>query len=86
MNRGMKWTAVKWIRVAKFDGGFNHPLPMPPLALSRRGGGQCEDEWSECSEWARKGWCARNPEFMTSRGGARDSKGPACPRSCGVAC
>mmetsp|Transcript_17959 Transcript_17959/g.44545 ORF Transcript_17959/g.44545 Transcript_17959/m.44545 type:complete len:86 (-) Transcript_17959:250-507(-) len=85
----MKWTAVKWIRVAKFDGGFNSPLPMPALAHSNRApgpGGTCVDEWSECADWARKGWCTHNPEFMTGGGGARDSRGPACPQSCAVPC
>ena len=87
---GEKWTAVKWIRVAKFDGGFSSPLPMPPLAVSDRKAADpkeaCRDEWAECAEWARKGWCARNPEFMIGVNGARDSKGPACPVSCDVEC
>lgn len=87
---GEKWTAVKWIRVAKFDGGFSSPLPMPPLAVSDRKAADpkkaCRDEWVECAEWARKGWCARNPEFMIGANGARDSKGPACPESCDVKC
>jgi prolyl 4-hydroxylase len=83
---GEKWTAVKWIRVAKFDGGFKDKLPMPPLARSDRSQGQCLDEWSECGEWAKKGWCDRNPSFMTGLTGARDSKGPACPQSCDASC
>lgn len=83
---GEKWTAVKWIRVAKFDGGFKDKLPMPPLARSDRSKGQCLDEWSECGEWAKKGWCDRNPSFMTGLEGARDSKGPACPQSCDASC
>ena len=33
---GEKWTAVKWIRVAKFDGVLSSPLPAPPLAVSDR--------------------------------------------------
>ena len=83
---GEKWTAVKWIRVAKFDGGFKDKVPMPPLARSDRSKGQCLDEWSECGEWAKKGWCDRNPSFMTGLEGARDSKGPACPQSCDASC
>ena len=90
--KGEKWTAVKWMRVAKFDGGFpeDAKLPMPSLSVSRRDSGveseRCQDEWAECADWAARGWCARNPEFMIGKKGARDSKGPACPRSCGVAC
>lgn len=89
---GEKWTAVKWMRVAKFDGGFpeDAKLPMPSLSVSKRDSGdeneRCLDEWAECEDWAARGWCARNPEFMIGKKGARDSKGPACPRSCGVAC
>ena len=45
VRKGMKWTAVKWIRVAKFDGGFTSPLPMPPLALSDRKSGECVVGW-----------------------------------------
>ena len=44
------------------------------------------DEWDECTEWAKDGWCEKNKEFMISKGGARDSKGPACPVSCDVPC
>lgn len=90
--KGEKWTAVKWMRVAKFDGGFpeDAKLPMPSLSVSRRDSRveseRCQDEWAECADWAARGWCARNPEFMIGKKGARDSKGPACPRSCGVAC
>ena len=84
--KGEKWTAVKWIRVAKFDGGFTDPLPMPALARSDRSKGECLDEWSECGEWAKKGWCDRNPSFMTGLEGARDSRGPACPQSCDASC
>ena len=90
--KGEKWTAVKWMRVAKFDGGFKEDtkLPMPSLSVSRRDSEdedeRCLDEWAECADWARRGWCARNPEFMIGKKGARDSKGPACPQSCGVKC
>tara|TARA_B110000977_G_scaffold54403_1_gene74084 strand:+ start:1269 stop:2603 length:1335 start_codon:yes stop_codon:yes gene_type:complete len=91
---GEKWTAVKWMRVAKFDGGFpaDTQLPMPSLAISNRASGDgshettCLDEWDECELWAQKGYCTRNPEFMIGQKGARDSKGPACPQSCGVKC
>ena len=89
---GEKWTAVKWMRVAKFDGGFpaDAKLPMPSLSVSRRDSEddneRCLDEWAECADWAKRGWCARNPEFMIGKKGARDSKGPACPQSCGVKC
>ena len=57
-------------------------------ALSRRTEqhGKCVDEWDECTEWAKDGWCEKNKEFMISKGGARDSKGPACPVSCDVPC
>jgi prolyl 4-hydroxylase len=37
--------------VAKFDGGFTAPQPMPALAISDRARGGCLDEWSECAEW-----------------------------------
>ena len=88
--RGEKWTAVKWIRVAKFDGRFTGELPMPSLTRGDRAAvdatARCVDEWDECAEWARKGWCERNPEFMTGVNGARDSKGPACAVSCGAPC
>ena len=90
--KGEKWTAVKWMRVAKFDGGFpeDAKLPMPSLSVSRRSSGdekeRCRDDWAECADWAERGWCARNPEFMIGKQGARDSKGPACPQSCGVQC
>lgn len=87
---GEKWTAVKWMRVAKFDGNFQHELPMPSLTVADRSSDDpeknCVDEWAECAEWARKGWCARNPEFMIGRAGSRDSKGGACPKSCDVKC
>ena len=81
--RGQKWTAVKWIRVAKFDGNFVDPLPMVPL--TRRTAEQpCVDEWDECPKWAKDNWCETNPEFMTQNSGARDNKGPACAVSCGA--
>ena len=89
---GSKWTAVKWMRVARFDGGFPEDarLPMPSLSVSRRDSDdlslRCQDEWEECADWASRGWCTRNPEFMIGGEGARDSKGPACPRSCDVRC
>lgn len=80
---GQKWTAVKWIRVAEFDGNFQHELPMIPLTR-RTVDEPCVDEWSECEAWARDGWCERNPEFMTAPDSARDSESPACARSCGL--
>lgn len=80
---GQKWTAVKWIRVAEFDGNFDHELPMIPLTR-RTTEEPCVDEWSECRSWARDGWCERNPEFMTAPDSARDSKSAACARSCGL--
>ena len=81
--KGQKWTAVKWMRVAKFDGNFHEPLPMPPLTR-RTDSHPCVDEWDECEQWARKGWCERNAEFMTTNSGSRDNKGPACGKSCGL--
>ena len=84
--KGQKWTAVKWIRVAKFDGMFTEPLPMPALSRRTEQHGKCVDEWDECTEWAKDGWCEKNKEFMISKAGARDSKGPACPVSCDVPC
>ena len=86
VTAGQKWTAVKWIRVAAFDGNFDHELPMPPLSRRTAQNGACVDEWDECALWATRGWCEKNADFMTSRAGARDSKGPACPTSCGVSC
>ena len=87
---GEKWTAVKWIRVAKFDGGSRRRFPCRRSPSRDRKAADpkeaCRDEWAECAEWARKGWCARNPEFMIGVNGARDSKGPACPVSCDVKC
>ena len=80
---GQKWTAVEWIRVAEFDGNFDHELPMIPLTR-RTTEEPCVDEWSECVAWARDGWCERNPEFMTAPDSARDSKSAACARSCGL--
>jgi prolyl 4-hydroxylase len=47
---GQKWTAVKWIRVAEFDGNFDHELPMIPLTR-RTTEEPCVDEWSECAAW-----------------------------------
>ena len=79
---GQKWTAVKWLRVAKFDGGFKDELPMIPLTR-RTEREPCVDEWDNCASWARDGWCERNPEFMKFAG-ARDSHSPACPKSCGL--
>ena len=84
--KGQKWTAVKWIRVAKFDGMFTSPLPMPALSRRAEQHGKCVDEWDECAKWAKDGWCEKNKDFMVSNGGARDSKGPACPVSCNVPC
>lgn len=79
---GQKWTAVKWIRVARFDGDFQSELPMIPL--TRRTDKQpCVDEWDECEAWAQRGWCELNPDFM-KKVGARDSLAPACARSCGL--
>ena len=47
---------MKWIRVAEFDGNFQHELPM--ISLTRRTADEpCVDEWSECAAWARAGWC-----------------------------
>lgn len=80
---GQKWTAVKWIRIAEFDGGFKDELPMVPLSR-RTDSNPCVDEWDECADWALDGWCERNPDFMTSNAGARDSKAPACAKSCGL--
>lgn len=80
---GQKWTAVKWIRIAEFDGGFKDELPMVPLTR-RTDSNPCVDEWDECADWALDDWCERNPEFMTSDAGGRDSKAPACAKSCGL--
>jgi prolyl 4-hydroxylase len=81
---GQKWTAVKWIRMDTFDGGFTTPREMIPL--TRRTPSQtCVDEWDECARWARDGWCDKNPRFMRDgTAGARDNKGPACAKSCNV--
>ena len=81
--KGQKWTAVKWMRVAKFDGNFKEALPMPPLTR-RTDANPCVDEWDECAQWARDGWCEKNSEFMTTNSGSRDNKGPACAKSCGL--
>ena len=54
-----KWTAVKWIRVAKFDGMFTSPLPMPALSRRTEQHGKCVDEWDECAKWAKDGWCEK---------------------------
>jgi prolyl 4-hydroxylase len=80
---GQKWTAVKWIRVGKFDGNYQEEIPMPKL--SRRTDEEpCVDDWDECAKWASQGWCELNPEFMTTADSARDSQSAACAKSCGL--
>ena len=74
--KGEKWTAVKWMRVAKFDGGFpeDAKLPMPSLSVSRRSSGD-EVSGDESASESR----AAGPEFdfeiPTVDGSSRSSRG-----------
>ncbi|KAL7140901.1 hypothetical protein ABFS83_08G018400 [Erythranthe nasuta] len=64
---GEKWSATKWIHVRSFD-----------TAPARSANGECTDENPNCTAWALKGECERNPLYMI---GSEDDAG-YCRKSC----
>lgn len=64
---GEKWSATKWIHVKSFD---SKP--------SRSGSGECVDENPNCTAWALKGECEKNPLYMV---GSEEAAG-YCRKSC----
>lgn len=67
---GNKWSATKWMHVAKFGIGG--------AKKARKPGDPCQDENKMCASWAAAGECKKNPDFMI---GTSDSDGQ-CLKAC----
>ncbi|XP_023743758.1 probable prolyl 4-hydroxylase 6 [Lactuca sativa] len=67
---GEKWSATKWIHVRSFD--------VKPVISSQTQG--CRDENVNCTFWAARGECDKNPIYMV---GSVDTRGH-CRKSCNV--
>ncbi|XP_057786099.1 probable prolyl 4-hydroxylase 7 [Salvia miltiorrhiza] len=65
---GEKWSATKWIHVRSFE------------AAPTRSKSDCADEDPNCTAWALKGECEKNPLYMV---GSEDNAG-YCRKSCKV--
>jgi prolyl 4-hydroxylase len=68
--RGEKWSATKWMHVGSFAKGHKMDFGDPSV---------CDDENENCEEWASKGECENNPNYMT---GLPKEDG-FCMRACG---
>jgi len=66
---GEKWSATKWIHVRDYG-----------KVLWSMEGGECVDENENCSRWAKRGECEKNPVYMVGGGGLRG----ICIKSCNV--
>jgi len=80
--KGVKWSATKWLHVARFAVNGEvaqqvdhiiHVPPPPPLPPG------CANLHDSCSVWAESGECEKNAEFMV---GTRESPG-SCIGACG---
>lgn len=74
--KGVKWTSTVWIHTLPFRVNYfvrpkQSDLPHDP--------GLCEDWHEKCSEWAAKGECEKNKDYMVL---AQGDKSGACRRSC----
>ncbi|CAA0828452.1 Probable prolyl 4-hydroxylase 7 [Striga hermonthica] len=70
---GEKWSATKWIHVRSFD-----KLSDDELSDDSSDNGDCVDKNPNCSMWARRGECKKNPLYMV---GSKDEVG-YCKKSC----
>lgn len=79
VTKGVKWTATKWVHARPF-----RPESFTPNRLGLHfqppDAGRCVDRNTECANWAAKGECEKNHDFMIV--GATDLG--VCRKSCGV--
>ncbi|KAG2493976.1 hypothetical protein HYH03_007903 [Edaphochlamys debaryana] len=59
---GVKWTATKWIHAKPFRAGEMAPGRRHEPYL--RDPGVCYDESDSCAEWAARGDCEKNKDYM----------------------
>ena len=77
---GVKWTSTKWIREKPFrPDAFPKGAVAPQVAAPPAG--QCADGDPNCADWAAKGECESNRNFMV--GDTQGFRG-RCMESCGL--
>ncbi|KAK9842565.1 hypothetical protein WJX81_006326 [Elliptochloris bilobata] len=69
---GIKWTATKWIHAAPFRPEW---LGAAPAAEAQRPE-ECTDANANCRDWAKKGECSSNRDFMEGDGYTLDAEKP----------
>ena len=85
--KGEKWSSTKWIHVVPFGAPGSEAAKQKwnPKSSSSKSGGDdrgddggasapCRDLDPDCSGWAQKGECSKNPRFMLA----------SCRKSCGA--
>ena len=86
--KGEKWSSTKWIHVVPFGTPGSeavkvkwHPKSSSPKSSSssssdgaKGAGAACRDLQADCSGWAQRGECAKNPKYMLD----------SCKKSCGA--
>ncbi|KAG2446779.1 hypothetical protein HYH02_008339 [Chlamydomonas schloesseri] len=75
---GVKWTATKWIHARPFRP--NEMAAGRPHDPYVKDPGVCYDESPSCSEWAARGDCEKNHDFMVVNAVAPG----VCRKSCGA--
>ncbi|GFR49468.1 hypothetical protein Agub_g11528 [Astrephomene gubernaculifera] len=77
---GVKWTATKWIHARPFRPEEMQLPSGTPREPYVRDPGVCYDERRECAQWAARGDCEKNYDFMVVSSVAPG----ACRKSCGA--